>query len=171
MVLFVAGVTPTKWARIWNERMPRAPLELRPAMQAEAVQSLRSGGSRLAFLRDVDAGDEFHSIPLYREAPVVVAPKDSAISVFDELTLDDLSGEMMLEGSDEATVELIAAGAGIAIMPHSIARVHSRRDVVARPVTDAPDWGISLVWRRDLDDPRVQTFIGIVRGRTENSTR
>jgi hypothetical protein len=56
-------------------------------------------------------------------------------------------------------------------MPMSVARAHSRRDVVARPVSDAPDTGIGLAWLRTVDDPRVDTFIGIIRGRTPNSSR
>jgi hypothetical protein len=42
---------------------------------------------------------------------------------------------------------------------------------VARPVADAPDTGIGLAWPRASDDPRVDTFIGIIRGRTPNSSR
>ena len=63
------------------------------------------------------------------------------------------------------------ANVGLALMPMSVARAHSRRDVVARPLTDAADSGIALVWPRASDDPRLDTFIGIVRGRTANSSR
>jgi DNA-binding transcriptional LysR family regulator len=78
---------------------------------------------------------------------------------------------MMLEGQGADTFELVAANVGLALMPMSVARAHSRRDVIARPVTDAADTGIALVWPRESDDPRLDTFIGIVRGRTANSSR
>ena len=42
-----------------------------------------------------------------------------------------LSGEVMLEGDWAASVELVAANAGIALMPQSVARAFSRRDVIA----------------------------------------
>ncbi len=175
VVAFVPGVTPGKWERIWRERMPRQLLELRPAEQPEALRSLRTGELAMAFLRDVTADDELHVIPLYREQPVVVASRDSVVAAFDatkpELRLDDLSGETVLDGQDAATVELVAANAGVAIMPQSLARAHSRRDVVARPLSGVPDTGIGLAWRASTADPRVETFIGIVRGRTVNSTR
>jgi len=171
VVAFVPGATPGKWERIWRERMPRNPLELRPLPQGEALASLRDGSAHMALLRDVTADDELHAIPLYRERPVVVAPKDHPVAAFDELALADLEGETILEGQGADTVELVAANVGLALMPMSVARAHSRRDVVARPVTDAPDSGIALVWPRALDDPRTDTFIGIVRGRTQNSSR
>jgi hypothetical protein len=43
--------------------------------------------------------------------------------------------------------------------------------VIARPLRDWPTTWISLVWPIDATTPAVETFIGIVRGRTENSSR
>ncbi|TXK16351.1 LysR substrate-binding domain-containing protein [Homoserinibacter sp. GY 40078] len=171
VVAFVPGVTPGKWERIWRDRMPRSSLELTPLPQPEALDAVLGASARMAFLRDIAADDTLHAIPLYRERPVVVAPKDHAVAAFDELALADLTGETILDGQGADTVELVAANVGLAVMPMSVARAHSRRDVIARPVTDAPDTGISLVWRADADDPRIDTFIGIVRGRTTNSSR
>ena len=56
-------------------------------------------------------------------------------------------------------------------MPQSVARALSRKDVVARPVSDAADTGIGLAWPAAVEDPLIETFIGIVRGRTVNSSR
>ena len=170
-VAFVPGVTPGKWQGVWRDRMRRERLELIPLPSDTALAAVRDGSAHMGLLRDVTADDELHAIPLYRERPVVVAPKDHAVTAFDELALADLADEMMLEGQDADTVELVAANVGLAIMPMSVARAHSRRDVVARPLTDAPDTGVSLVWLRSADDPRIDTFIGIVRGRTANSSR
>jgi DNA-binding transcriptional LysR family regulator len=171
VVAFVPGVTPGKWERIWRERMPRSPLEVRPLPQDAALTALREGTAHMALVRDVAADDELHVIPLYRERPVVVAPKDHPVAAFDELTLVDLEGETILEGQGADTVELVAANVGLALMPMSVARAHSRRDVVARPLNDAADTGIGLAWLRASDDPRIDAFIGIVRGRTANSSR
>lgn len=171
VVAFVPGVTPGKWERIWRERMPRSPLELRALPADGALASVHAGEAHMAFVRDVTADDALHVIPLYRERAVVVAPKDHPVAAFDELTLAELTGETVLSGDDAATVELVAANVGVALMPMSVARAHSRRDVVARVVTDAPDTGIGLAWLRASDDRRVDTFIGIIRGRTPNSSR
>lgn len=170
-VAFVTGVTPGKWERVWKERMRREQLALLPLESDDALAALRDGTAHMALLREVSADDEFHAIPLYRERPVVVAPKDHAIAAFDELTLADLADETVLDGQGADTVELVAANVGVAIMPMSVARAHSRRDVTSRPLTDAPDTGISLAWRRDAEHPHLDTFVGIVRGRTANSSR
>ena len=53
----------------------------------------------------------------------------------------------------------------------SVARLHARKDVTYRPVSDLPPTTVGLAWLVDNDDPRVQTFIGIVRGRSVNSSR
>ena len=68
-------------------------------------------------------------------------------------------------------IETVAAGTGIVIVPMSVARLYPRKDVVRRPVTDLPPTKIGLVWLLDNEDERLQAFIGIVRGRTVNSTR
>ena len=102
----------------------------------------------MALVRDVDADDELHVIPLYREQPVVVAPKDHPVTAFETVAIGDLGDETILDGQGADTVELVAANVGLALMPQSVARAHSRRDVVARPVTGVPDTGIGLAWLR-----------------------
>jgi hypothetical protein len=65
----------------------------------------------------------------------------------------------------------------VAIVPQSIARLHARRDLTYRPITDAPTTDIALAWVADdraldpLERAAVQDFIGIVRGRTARSSR
>jgi DNA-binding transcriptional LysR family regulator len=68
-------------------------------------------------------------------------------------------------------VEVVAAGTGVAIVPMSLARLHQRKDTAYRPVRDLPPTTVALAWLVDNEDPRVQSFIGIVRGRTERSSR
>ncbi len=173
-VVFVAGVTPSKWERVWRERMRRQRLELRPASPSEALAALRDGSADAAFLRDTAADGEFSAIRLYEENPVVVASKDhlfAALGADEEVAPADLEGENLLSGQDADTLELVAAGVGVARMPQSVARALSRRDVVARPLADTPTTAISLVWPIDATSAAVETFIGIVRGRTENSSR
>ncbi|MEO6532457.1 MAG: LysR family transcriptional regulator substrate-binding protein [Pseudolysinimonas sp.] len=173
-VLFVQGVTPTKWARLWNERMRRQRLELRLASSAEAIAALRDGSADAAFLRDVAADDEFSAIRLYDEQPVVVASRDhlfAAVAADELIGADDLAAENLLDGHDADTVELVATGVGVATMPQSVARVLSRRDVIARGLLDAAPTTISLVWPVDRTSPSIEALIGIVRGRTENSSR
>ena len=167
----VAGVTPDRWVRAWRDRMQDVPLEVVPVDQpAEALQ----GRVRMVFARlpvdGIDA-DALHVIPLWEETPVVVAAKDHPVKVFDEVTEADLADEQVYPGWDEGVLDIVAAGHGIARMPQSVFRATGRRDVVARPVADASPSRVGLVWLRSEGGVLVDEFIGIVRGRTANSSR
>lgn len=194
---FVEGVTPTKWVRTWKERFPDAPIEvfsmvqsaqLAPLVAAVAAQAADAEEGAETGLADVvlvrlplnaPAELELSVIPLYNEVPVVVVPKDHAIAEFEELTLAELAelaGESTTgyaPGDPDLGIamELIAAGVGVAIVPHSIARLHSRKDLVARPVTDAAETRIAIAWPVDATTEAVEEFVGIVRGRTAASSR
>lgn len=170
---YVAGVSPSKWLRAWGERRADLPLEAARVDEHEQLERLRSGEADLAFVRlPVDA-DGLHLIPLWEELAVVALPKEHPFADEAELALADLDGEPVapVQPDPAMTLELVAAGTGYAIVPHSIARLHQRRDVVAVPLADAPSTRIALVWRIERDDDDIQEFVGVVRGRTARSSR
>ncbi|MFM9878493.1 MAG: LysR family transcriptional regulator substrate-binding protein [Rhodoglobus sp.] len=169
VVAFVVGVTPGKWARVWAERMPRHPLTLLPT--DDALSALDAGTAQVALTRLPVDTERFNAIPLYTEQPVVVAPKGHAIEALDTLTVEDLSGETVLDGEWGPTIELVAANLGVTVVPQSVARALSRRDVISRPLMDAPTTQVALVWLIDGTTDLVDEFIGIVRGRTARSSR
>lgn len=171
---FVPGVTPDKWARVWAERMPRLPLELAQVPDAEQTAVLYDGRADMCFVRLPVEDERLHVIPLYSEVPVVVVPKEHFVEAAEEVALEDLAGEHVHQVPPltvKEAVETIAAGVGIIILPMSLARLHNRKDVVHRPVVDAEESRVGLAWRRDLEDDRVETFIGVVRGRRATSSR
>ena len=194
---FVAGVMPDKWARIWSERMPRRPLELVPLPPGtDPIPLVRSGDLHMCLVRLPVDRDGLHLIPLYDEQPVVVVAKEHPVAAYDEIDVADLADEHLLQDPDvvpqwrdiatevadgsrypvpemslRQAVESVAADAGIVVVPMSVARLHHRKDVVAVPVTGVPTTKVGLTWPQDADDDRVETFIGIVRGRSANSTR
>lgn len=174
-VAFVPGVTPGKWVRGWEQRFARSPLEVTLVDEKDQRDVLYDGRADMCFARLPVEREGLHLIPLYQERPVVVVPKDHVATVYDGLTEADLAGELRLEVSDELTaehaIETVATGAGVVVVPMSVARLHHRRDVVYLPVTDLPETQVGLAWRVDLDDPRAEQFIGIVRGRTVRSSR
>lgn len=188
---FVEGATPDKWIRIWRERQ-RRPLDAVPLAGARAEQHLRDGELTMALLRLPVDRDGLHCIPLYEEQPMVVAGREHLVAAADEVVLDDLSDEQLVRPLDPGhgtdwtpsaaqlawpamstaeAVETVAAGTGIVVLPQSIARLHHRKDVVARPITDLEPTRIGLVWPIDDPDPDTEVFIGIVRGRSVNSLR
>ena len=169
---FVPGVTLTKWRRSWSERFPRLPLDVVEVAETDQHAALEHEQVDMCFVRLPLDSDRCHVIPLYEEVLVVVVPKDHPASLFDELTLADLSEEDVLEGFETGeAMDLVAGGAGVLFVPHSIARSHSRRDLVYRPVTDAEPTRVGLAWLRENPHEMIEEFVGIVRGRTVNSSR
>ena len=170
---------PGKWERRWRERM-RRPLELVRVEVADQESALREGRVTMCLVRGELDRDEFHLIPLYREVPVVVVPVDHPVTAYDEIELAELSEEydVLREHPDltvQQAVETVAAGTGIVVVPMSLARLHARKDVAHRPVLGVPESPVGLAWLRDApgeeQDPDIDVFIGIIRGRTERSSR
>jgi DNA-binding transcriptional LysR family regulator len=183
---FVTGATPDKWARTFRERS--GPLELVPVEEEVQEQGVREGSLDMVLARLPVDRDGLHCIQLYEELPVAVMSVEHPASVVAELTTEDLADEQLVHPersgwvpraeqldwppmSVKDAVETVAAGTGVLVVPMSIARLHHRKDVTHRPVTDLPTTTVGLVWRTDHDDERVQSFIGVVRGRTANSSR
>lgn len=71
---YVPGVTPAKWARVWQDRLPETPLHLLQVTAAEAAGKVRSGEADAALLRLPGDREDLHAIPLYTETTVVVFP-------------------------------------------------------------------------------------------------
>lgn len=150
-------------------------------------------------------GEKYHSIRLYEELPVVILPVDHVLTVLDEVPVEELAEEFLLQPAsdipayeevsrawresagrivpegltDKETIELVAAGVGLYIVPMSIARFYHRKDLTYRPVAALDLYPVHLVWpRAPKGEPRseelealLQDFIGIVRGRTATSER
>jgi DNA-binding transcriptional LysR family regulator len=189
---YVPGVTPGKWARMWAERRPHVPLELVTATTDEALELIRSGAVDAALVRLPIDRTGLHTIPLYTETTVAVVPKDHVVTATEEATVADLADEIVLRPQDDTldwpddrpgraaafapattaeAIELVAAGVGLLVVPQSLARLHHRRDLTYRPLADAPGSGVGLVWPDAENTELMEEFIGIVRGRTVNSTR
>ncbi|WP_410619884.1 LysR substrate-binding domain-containing protein [Amycolatopsis sp. cmx-8-4] len=188
---YVPGATPAKWVRTWAERVPEVPLQLVPVAAADATALVREHGADAALLRSPLDREGLHTIPLYTETTVVLVPKDHVVAAADEVSTADLADEVVLHPLDDTiewdslpghpavdrpettadAIELVAAGVGVLVVPQSLARLHHRRDLTYRPVADAPQSSVALSWLEDETSDLMEQFIGIVRGRTVNSTR
>ncbi|MFS8097737.1 LysR family substrate-binding domain-containing protein [Lentzea alba] len=189
---YVPGVTPGKWARIWQERLPETSLTLVQVTAAEAARKVRAGEADAALLRLPGDREDLHAIPLYTETTVVVFPKDHEFAAADELSLEDLSEHVLWQPLDDTlewdtqpgqapvekpettadAIEIVAAGVGLLVVPQSLARLHHRKDLKYVPLSDAPESRVALAFPiRDENPELIEHMIGIVRGRTVNSTR
>ncbi|MBF9319497.1 LysR family substrate-binding domain-containing protein [Mycobacteroides chelonae] len=188
---YVPGGTPAKWARIWAERHPGVPLQLRAVAAANAADAVRAGVVDVALLRPLPDPAGLAVIPLYDETTVAVVPVDHHLSAADAITAADLDGEPTLVPLDdvlnwddapgspvkhrpettEEAIELVAAGLGALIVPQSLARLYHRKDLTYRPIADAPTCPVALAFPEGTQSALVEEFIGIVRGRKPGSSR
>ncbi len=188
----IPGATPGKWIDAWHRRFPDVTLELRSIMVAEQRHDVLDGELDAALVRLPLDAEALHVIPLYDEVAVVVAAADSHLMAADDLGLDDLAGEILIAARDdvlavsvpgaipasfaapddtEEAIAIVASGVGFVIVPMSLARLHHRKDADYRPLRDGPVSTVALAWRADRTTPAVDAFVGIVRGRTANSSR
>jgi DNA-binding transcriptional LysR family regulator len=188
----VPGVNPAKWLRVWEQRLPDVRLQLVPVPAAGAEATLLARTADAALLRVPVDRTLLSAIPLYTETTVVVVPVDHLVAAADEVTAADLADDVLLAPGDDVlawadrpggasalpapattadAVELVAAGVGVLVVPQSLARLHHRRDLTYRPVTDAPTSSVGLAWLTDDASYLVEELVGIVRGRTANSSR
>jgi DNA-binding transcriptional LysR family regulator len=171
--------------------VPDVPIELLAMGSGEALAGLAEEAVDAALLRlPIDRSGR-HAIPLYTETTVVVVPKDHEVAAVEEVTAGDLADYVVLHPLDdclswekppgtaakerpattEDAIELVAAGVGLLAVPQSLARLHHRRDLTYRTLVDAPQSDVALVWLEERTTDLMEEFIGIVRGRTANSSR
>jgi DNA-binding transcriptional LysR family regulator len=176
---FVPGVMPGKWEKAWaqwHRTIRTRRLELTLVEVADQERLLRAGELDMCLVRGEIDREGVHLIPLYREVAVAVLAAEHPATAYDELELADLADELDVlaefpELDVAMAIETVAAGSGYVIVPMSLARLHSRKDVEFRPVTDAEDSPVGLAWLMDNEDPGTQTFVGVVRGRSPRSSR
>ncbi|MBO0677399.1 LysR family substrate-binding domain-containing protein [Mycolicibacterium sp. S2-37] len=188
---YVPGGTPARWARIWAERHPDIPLQLRTVAAADAPDQVRAGAVDVALLRLPADTSGLAVIPLYEETLVAVVPTDHILAALDEITAADLDDEPVLLPADDVVawpdapgvpadhrpettadaIELVAAGMGALIAPQSLARLYHRKDLTYRPITDGPTCAVALAVQEGSQPPLIEEFIGIVRGRKPGSSR
>jgi DNA-binding transcriptional LysR family regulator len=167
----VPGVTVSKWYGIWAERFPRVRLIVTDVDEKDQRRVLTGGEVDVCFVRLPLDVEGLHLIRLYEEAPVAWVSKDHVVAAVDEVTLADLADETVLTSFTTDAIDLVANGEAVLHVPQSIARSESRRDLVYRPITDAPETTVGVAWLMDEGNELMEEFIGIVRGRTANSSR
>ncbi|HEY1133331.1 MAG TPA: LysR family transcriptional regulator substrate-binding protein [Nocardioides sp.] len=189
---FVTGATPDKWAARWRERHPKGRLELVPVEQTDQERVLREHEADMCLARLPVDTTGLHVVRLYDEVQVVVVDREHVVSAVEEVELADLADEELVTDpsrvpgwaevtrverldwpamSDKDAVEVAASGAGVAVLPESVARLLHRKDAVHRPVVDLPPTTVALTWLVERDDESTQEFVGITRGRTARSSR
>lgn len=192
------GAAPDRWISRWHDRHPEVRLQLDHFDESGQLERIHARTVDIGYLRvAADAGpvvdtEVFHRVWLYREEAVVCAARDHWIAAAEEsVTGEDIAEETFLDPEDVAayapeeagsgeggiaraermTMEVVASGAGVLVLPRSAARALSRKDVITRRIEDHPGYDVGLGWLRACDDPVIQEFIGVTRGRRADSAR
>ena len=196
-IAIAPGVTVSKWTRLWAERRQDVPLHVVRTDERSQVAVLHEGTADVSFVRlPVEQGG-LSVIPLYAEVPVVVVPKDHPATLRASVGVADLVEEHLLQSPDTVpewraaaaalrtgerrplpemasvaeAIALVAAGLGIVIVPQSVARMNSRKDVTYLPVVDVAQYHVALAWLAARTTAEIEEFVGIVRGRSARSSR
>ena len=183
-VSYVAGVTPGKWMDRFVERYPEVQLVAARHDEGDILQLLAEDAADAVFVRyrgESPKDATRHVIPLYEELEVVCAAKDhdveyyeesipaSVVEGFPQLDLADYPEEV---GGIPTAMEVVASGAQVLRVPQSVARLFHRKDVIYRVIEDGQPSKIGIAWPTAMEDTAlVDEFIGIVRGRSANSSR
>lgn len=187
----VPGTTPGKWIRHWREQRPHQRLDLVQIDAADQHAALTEDLVDAVICRRPIEGELF-VVALYDEVPVVVMSTESSLAAADELAPADLDGEVLITPGDdvlgpldlptlaprfptvpttEDAIATAASGAGIVVVPMSLARLHHRKDATYRPLAGGPISEVVVAWPRERDGEDVQAFVAITRGRTARSSR
>lgn len=172
---FVPGVEPDRFLRRWKSGRRDAWLELIPVPLSRQHEALTAGEVDMCFVRLPLTAPELHLVPLWEERAAIVVGTENVLSLHDEVGEDDLTEETEIPAADAddaaQRIAVVASGVGFTRVPLSLARLHHRKDAVARPLRDGDPTRIALAWPRAEDDPVRQEFVGVVRGRTSRSSR
>lgn len=169
-------------------------------LEAGGMLLVRAGASDTADTLNeqaVTAGiGEIHAVRLYVEGVAVLAEKDADITASKTVDLETLEIlEFMQHPEHDATwpaatpwadpawepatasacADIVATGAGIMLAPLPLARhISDRKTHAVIPVSedcDLPGTQIFAVWAKKHNSNTMQELLGIMRGRTANSSR
>ena len=172
---FVPGVEPDRFLRRWKSGRRQAWLERVPIPLSRQREALAAAEVHMCFVRLPLPADDLHVVPLWEERAAIVVGTENVLSLLDDVGDEDLEGETEIPAAhpDDAAerIAVAASGVGYTRVPLSLARLHHRKDAVARPLREADPTRIALAWPREEDDPLRQEFVGVVRGRTPRSSR
>ncbi len=109
------------------------------------------------------AVDGFDTVPLHDDPDLLALPAAHPLAGHDELALAEFATEPLLRrDSVTATLDAVAVGAGLAIVPASVAATHQRPDITFRPIADTPRYRVALsVAPESRQRPEVEAFINV----------
>ncbi|MEU3985579.1 LysR substrate-binding domain-containing protein [Streptomyces sp. NPDC026672] len=181
---FMPGITVTPAIVALTARHPGLDVRLLRTSWDDQVEVLRDGRADVSVVRlPVDQRD-LQVRPLFEEPRVVMLPSAHRLAGKASVAIADLAHEHLLQDPDavpewrdvalemrdterpkvpvihqvEEKLELVAAGAGISVLPLSTASFYTRPDVVPVPIEDIGPNRVCLAWVAARRSPLVHDF-------------
>jgi DNA-binding transcriptional LysR family regulator len=169
VVGFRAGVVVTRALRAFGAAHPDVEAHARRVEWDDQERLILDGTVDLAYVRRPIREQGLTLLPLFSEARVAMLPADHRLAGKPELALADLADEPRLRYADpgpgelpirtiEEKFESVASGAGITLVPESVAEQYSRPDITYVPVPDAERDEVLLAWEASRRSPLITAF-------------
>ncbi|MFQ3556601.1 LysR substrate-binding domain-containing protein [Streptomyces gramineus] len=181
---FMPGITVTSAMVAFTARHPEANVRLLRTSWDDQVEVLRDGRADVSVVRLPIDQHGLRVKPLFQEPRVVVLPAGHRLADRTSVTVADLAPEHLLQDPDavpewrdvalelrgnrrpevpaihqvEEKLELVAAGAGVCVIPLSTARFYIRPDVISLPVEGLGPNEVALAWVASRRSPLIDDF-------------
>ncbi|MEU3340854.1 LysR substrate-binding domain-containing protein [Streptomyces sp. NPDC006668] len=184
---FMPGITVTAEVRALTARRPGLGVRLLRTSWDDQVEVLRDGRADVSVVRLPVDQQGLEVRPLFQEPRVVMLPVGHRLADKQAVAVSDLAAEHLLQDPEavpewrdvalelrradrpgnppirhvEEKLELVAAGAGVCVLPLSTAGFYPRPDVVAVSVEDIGPSQVCLAWTAVRRSPLVRDFVEI----------
>ncbi|GHG45461.1 MULTISPECIES: LysR family transcriptional regulator [Amycolatopsis] len=182
---FMPGIVVTPAVRALARRRPDAGVRLLRTSWHDQVEVLHDGRVDVSIIR-LPADQRGLTVrPLFTEPRVVMVPAGHRLAGKESVSVAELADEHLLQDPDavpewrdialelrkpdrpevprihsvEEKLELVAAGAGISVIPLSTATFYTRPDVLGIPVEDIGPNQVSLAWLATRRSPLIDAFL------------
>ncbi|MET8849884.1 LysR substrate-binding domain-containing protein [Amycolatopsis sp. NPDC004625] len=181
---FMPGIVVTPAVRVLAAARPDVGVRLRRTGWHDQVEVLHDGRVDVSIVRLPIDRRGLTVRPLFEEPRVVMVPAGHRLAGKESVSVTELAGDHLLQDPDavpewrdialelrepgrpevprihsvEEKLELVAAGAGISVIPLSTATFYTRPDVVGIPVEDIGPNRVCLAWLTSRRSPLIDAF-------------
>jgi DNA-binding transcriptional LysR family regulator len=179
--------------RCFSEVHRQIQIEVQTLNSAMQVRAVKARTVNVGFMLPLSADEELQIESLVRYPLVVALPANHRLRARAQLSPRDLAGESyVMLGADvapaygaivtkyweragvvmrerlkvdqaHAVIDLVAAGAGFALVPSSVEECEKQRIVCRRLNPAPPELELSLAWARGVDSPAINALLGVAR--------
>lgn len=184
---FVPGLVVSAAIRVLASRHPSLTVDVVRTGPHDQTDVVHDGRVDVSFVRLPVDQRGLHLRPLFTEPRAVVLPVGHRLAGATSVGIADLADEHLVQDPDsvpqwrdtaaerrtgrrsaapavrtvEEELDQVAAGAGVLVLPLSVAGFHTRRDLTSVPVYDIGPSHVCLAWDASRRSPLVHEFAAI----------